>query len=147
MEEAMPARSAASESLGLTGVADRFLVRWRDWWRARDELRNLDRQELQRIARDFGMSARDLEDLAARGPDAAELLYERMHALGIARADAERIAWGLIRDLEKTCSGCCDKRMCRKDLAEHPQDPAWKAYCPNAVALEAIANAKGRFPA
>ena len=130
-----------------TGIADRLLARWRNWWRTRDELGGLDREELERIAGEFGLSAQDLEDLASRGPGAADLLYERMRALGITRADAERVAHGLMRDLERTCSCCGDKGMCEKDLARHADDPAWKAYCPNAVTLESIKGAKGRFPA
>jgi hypothetical protein len=70
-----------------------------------------------------------------------------MRALGITRADAERAARGLMRDLERTCSCCTDKSVCKKDLAVHPQDPGWKAYCPNAVSLESVQAMKGRFPA
>ena len=131
----------------IAGVADRFLARWREWWRARDELTTLDRHELERVAGEFGMSALDLEDLAARGPGAADLLYDRMKALGISRADADRIAHGMMRDLERTCSCCNEKAVCEKDLARHPDDPAWKNYCPNAITLESIRSAKGRFPA
>lgn len=140
-------RSSSTDAGSLLGVADRFLARWRDWWRARDELGSFDRQELERLAGEFGMSAQDLEDLTARGPGAADLLYERMHVLGITRADAERVARGLVGDLERTCSRCSDKGVCRKDLARHPEDPAWEAYCPNAAMLESIQSAKQRFPA
>ena len=143
----MPSTTTDAANGTPTGIADRFLARWRNWWMAREELGGLDRNELERIAGEFSMSAQDLEDLAARGPGAADLLYERMHALGITRADAERVARGMMRDLEKTCSCCNDKGVCEKDLARHPDDPAWKAYCPNAVTLESIKSAKGRFPA
>lgn len=136
-----------AEKTTTLGTVDRFLAHWREWWRARDELIGLDRNELERIAGELGMSAHDLEDLAARGPGAADLLYERMKALGITRADAERLAHGMMRDLERTCSCCGDKGVCEKDLARHPNDPAWKDYCPNAVTLESISSAKGRFPA
>lgn len=141
----MPGRSA-DEAVGLIAIADRLLDRWRDWQRSREELGSLDHQELERLAGEFGMSARDLEDLSARGPGAADLLYERMQALGITRADADRMAQGLLRELERTCSCCSDKSSCRKDLARRPEDPAWKAYCPNAISLESIQAAKGRFP-
>lgn len=143
----MPSTRTDSADIAHTGIADRFLVRLRDWWQARDELGNLDRQELERLAGEFGMSARDLEDLAAHKPGAPDLLYERMHALGITSADAERVARGLMRDLERTCSCCADKGACRKDLAGNPEDPAWKAYCPNAIVLESVQSTKGRFPA
>jgi len=130
-----------------TGAVERLIARWRAWWQHHDEFRNFDRSELDRVAGEFGMTGHELETLVAKGPHAADLLYERMHAQGITRADVERIASGLMRDLEKNCACCGDKAECRKDLAQHPHDSAWKAYCPNVVALESLAKAKHRFPA
>ena len=69
------------------------------------------------------MTADDLRDLAARGPDAAHLLYERMRALGITADDVERTAQGLMRDLERTCACCNDKGTCGRDLANRPGRP------------------------
>ncbi len=129
----------------LLAAADNFLARLRAWWRHHNELGTFDRNELERIAGEFGLSARDLEELEARGPHAADLLYQRMQALGIARDDVERVADGLMRDLEKTCSCCGDKGACERDLARRPDDPTWKAYCPNAVSLDSIKRTKGRF--
>ena len=129
----------------LTTAVDHFLTRLRDWWHHHGELRNVDRNEFERIAGEFGMTARDLEDLAARGPHAADLLYERMQALGIARADVEDVARGLMRDLERTCACCNGKDACKQDLARRPDDPAWKDYCPNAISLNSVKRTKGRF--
>lgn len=129
----------------LTTAAEHFLTRLREWWHRHGELRKVDRGELERIAAEFGMTARDLEDLAAQGPRAADLLHERMQALGIARSDIERLAQGLMRDLERTCACCNDKGACKQDLAKRPDDPAWKDYCPNAISLESIKGTKGRF--
>lgn len=140
----MPETESQAEQRTTRGAVDRLLAHLRDWWRARDELIGLDRSELERIAGELGMSAHDLEDLAARGPAAANQLYERMRLLGLTRADAERIAHGLMRDLERTCACCSDKSACEKDLARHPNDPTWKDYCPNAATLESIMSAKGR---
>jgi hypothetical protein len=124
-----------------------LLGRVRDWWRTSGELGAMDRQELDRIAHDLGMTSDDLRDLAARGPDAAHLLYDRMRALGISRDDVEHAAQGLMRDLERTCSCCTVKGDCERDLADRPQDSTWQGYCPNAVSLESLAKLKGRFPA
>jgi hypothetical protein len=128
----------------LTAAAEHFLTRLREWWQ-RGGLAGIDREELQRMAREFGMSVPDLEHLVARGPHAADLLHERMRALGIARADVEDVARGLMRDLERTCACCDGKGACEQDLAKRPDDPAWKDYCPNAVSLESVQRAKGRF--
>jgi|SRR3990172_9319914 len=123
-----------------------FLGRVRDWWRSSSELGALDSGEVDRIARDLGMTADDLRDLAARGPDAAHLLYDRMRALGITAEDVERNAQGLMRDLERTCTCCEDKGICGRDLANSPDDPKWQNYCPNAFSLTSLAQLKGRLP-
>lgn len=119
-------------------TVDTLLGHLRDWWRARNELASIDQHELGRIAGELGMTTKDLKDLAARGPDSANLLYERMHALGISRADVERAAHNLMRDLERTCACCNEKGICEKDLSKRPDDPDWKHYCPNAITLESL---------
>lgn len=145
MEIAMSHPTHQASRTVLTTAAEHFLTRLRAWWHRHAELRSVDRAELERIAGEFGMTARDLEDLTARGPHAAALLHDRMQALGIARADVERLAHGLMRDLERTCACCSDKRACKQDLAQRPDDHAWKDYCPNAISLESIKKTKGRF--
>jgi hypothetical protein len=123
-----------------------LLTRVRDWWLVRSELGSIDQAELGRIAGDLGMTCADLQDLVARGPDAADLLYERMRVLGIAKEDVEQSARGLMRDLEKTCACCNEKGLCEKDLAIHPDNPSWKSYCPNAITLQSLKSLKGRSP-
>jgi hypothetical protein len=139
-DEREPAGSA------LTAVHD-LLSRLRDWWRRHGELDTMDPEELGRIARDLGMTGPEFKDLAARGPDAAHLLHERMHVVGLTEVDVERVALGLMRDMERTCACCGKKGVCEKDLAARSDDPSWGGYCPNAVALTAVKIAKSRFPA
>ena len=121
-----------------------LLGRLRDWWRTQEELRLLDTREIGRVAEDLGLSRDALKDLIARGPDAADLLYERMKALGISKADVDHAAHGMLRDLQRTCASCREKGICEKDLAKHPDDPVWKSYCPNAVTLESLTKLKVR---
>ena len=149
---------------GAESTAHHFLVRLREWWRRRSELETMDPEELARVARDLGMSGRELRNLAARGPDAVHLLDERMRVLGLTRADVERVVHdlgelerigrevervvqGLMRDMERTCACCDEKGVCKKDLAARPNDDAWEGYCPNAVALTGAKIIKGHFPA
>ena len=132
---------------GALTAAHHFLTRLREWWRRCSELDTMDPDELELIAKDLGMTGRELKELAARGPDAAHLLYERMHVLGLTETDVERVAHGLMRDMERTCACCDEKGVCEKDLAARPDDPSWGGYCPNAVALTTVKIAKGRFPA
>ena len=127
-------------------AVEALLSHLRDWWRARNELAGIDPTELGRVAAELGMTPEGLEDLVARGPDAANLLYERMRALGISRSDVGHAANGLMRDLERTCACCNEKGVCEKDLIRQPNDPGWKSYCPNAVSLESLMRLKGRSP-
>jgi hypothetical protein len=120
-----------------------LLARVRDWWRRQDELSLLDQREVERIARDLGVSSDSLKVMVERGPDAANLLYERMRALGLSKTDVDHTAGLVMRDLQRTCACCNEKGVCERDLAERPDDPAWKDYCPNAVTLDALARLKG----
>ena len=124
-----------------------LLGRIRDWWRRQEELNALDNKEIGRIAEDLRISSDILRNLVARGPDAANLLYERMQALGISKVDVDKAAEGVLRDLQRTCACCNEKGVCEKDLAERPDDPVWKSYCPNAVTLESLSELKARSSA
>jgi hypothetical protein len=123
-------------------AVEALLTRVRDWWQRHNELSGLDPKELERVASELGMSASALEDLAERGPDAANHLYERMHALGLSKADVEHAAFGVLRDLQRTCACCNEKGQCEKDLLERPDNPGWKSYCPNAATLDALVRLK-----
>jgi hypothetical protein len=134
MEAALTGQDAVGALLG----------RIRDWWRRQEELNALDNKEIGRIAEDLRISSDILRNLVARGPDAANLLYERMQALGISKVDVDKAAEGVLRDLQRTCACCNEKGVCEKDLAERPDDPVWKSYCPNAVTLESLSELKAR---
>ncbi len=124
-----------------------FLASLQTWWQQQGELAGVDPHELERIGSELGLTVSDLRDLATRGPDAADMLYRRMRALGISRGDVERTALGLMRDLERTCSCCGHKKQCAGDLEARSESTAWKQYCPNALSLDAAAGMRGRFPA
>src|SRR5262245_18153157 len=96
------------------------LARLRAWLRPSGELGAMSPNEIGRIAEDVGMTASELKDLAARGQHAADQLRERMQALGIGKADVERVAPGLMRDLERTCTCCSEKGCCQADLPARP---------------------------
>ena len=122
-----------------------LLARLRTWWRTKVELSLLDSKEMGRVAGDLGLSTDALKELVARGPDAAHLLYERMQALGVSKADLDHAAHGVLRDLQRTCALCNGKVACERDLVKHPDDPVWKSYCPNAVTLQTLAMLKQNY--
>src|SRR5215470_3720302 len=121
-----------------------LLGRIRDWCRRQEELNALGSKEIGRIAEDLQISTGTLRDLIARGPDAANLLYRRMQALGISKVELNEAAEGVMRDLQRTCACCNEKRMCEKDLTKRPEDPVWESYCPNAFTLDALLKLKAR---
>jgi uncharacterized protein YjiS (DUF1127 family) len=124
----------------------RFVQGMRERWRQRSELAALNEAEFGKIAGDLGLTSSDLNRLVDRGPGAADLLYKRLDVLGITRADAERVASGLTRDLERTCACCDHKRACARDLAQWPDGTGWRDYCPNAIAITSVGSSRGRFP-
>ena len=129
------------------GGAHGLLQRLHLWWQRRHELGDLDRGELDRLAGELGMTATDLQNLVAQGARGAELLRLRLETLGITRTDIERVYPGLMRDLERTCSCCEEKSVCKRDLGRRSTSDDWKDYCPNAISLESVRRTKGRFPA
>src|SRR5262249_60363723 len=61
---------------------------WREWTRrgsTRLELKCCGEEEVERMAKDIGVSAAELRTLANRGPDSADPLLRRMAALDLDR--------------------------------------------------------------
>lgn len=123
-----------------------LLERLSRWFSGRSELSMLPEDEVERMAQDLGMSASELRGVAAKGPHAADLLRVRMAALGLTPADIDRLAFGLMRDLQRDCACCASKDECREDLSHQPESPGWMAYCANAQVLESACAARGRAP-
>jgi hypothetical protein len=113
---------------------------WRNWRAARERLDELDGcgGELARIARDVGVASAELRTIAAKRPDAADQLKLRLEALHIDTVRLRRDEPLVMRDLERVCTQCGSKRRCVRDWVRHPDDQAWRAYCPNAMTLDAL---------
>jgi uncharacterized protein YjiS (DUF1127 family) len=115
---------------------------WRNMRAARERLGELDRcgGELERIARDVGVSQSELYTIAAKRPDAADQLKLRLEALHLDRAALVRDDPLVMRDLERVCTTCGSKRRCVRDWARFPDDAAWRGYCPNAMTFDALSD-------
>ena len=114
---------------------------WREWARrasARFELKCCGEEEVERMARDIGLSSSELRRLASLGPDSADLLLRRMAALDLDRKEVSQTEPRTFQDLQRVCSMCNHHRRCRGDLARDADDPAWHDYCPNASTLMAL---------
>jgi hypothetical protein len=132
--------------LAQTGERPGFVCRLAHWWRswngsrrAMADLDNCGPAEMERIARDVGVSGADLSILAGKWPDAADLLYWRMNEIKLDRMEITHADAQVMRDLQRVCTVCGSKWRCEHELANNPSDPAWQKYCPNATTLLALA--------
>jgi hypothetical protein len=103
-----------------------------------NELLSRGEEEVERIAKDAGISVSEFRKLAGLGPNAPDLLERRMTALDLDPTEVSATAPRTFRDMQRVCSFCEHHRRCLRDLARDPAVPAWKDYCPNALTLMAL---------
>jgi hypothetical protein len=109
-----------------------------DWLKHRREMREmrqLDRDELDRIANDLRVSSMDLEELVRQGPHSADELPRLLKALGIDEHDIASVQPMLLRDTERVCALCGHKRQCDHDLIAGASAENFADYCPNAPTI------------
>ena len=90
------------------------------------------------MARDLSISVPELRKLASLGPQSADLLLRRMAALDLDNKEVSEIAPQTLREMQRTCALCSNKRLCARDLARDADGPAWENYCPNAATLKVL---------
>jgi hypothetical protein len=106
------------------------------------DLANCGPEEVARIARDLRVHPRELAMIAKKGPKAADLLQKLLVALGIDAKGLEHDDPLVMRDLQRLCTTCTDKRQCQFDLANGVTADNFRDYCPNAFTLDALLQAK-----
>jgi hypothetical protein len=112
-----------------------------EWLKHRRELREmreLDATNFGQIASDLRMSSADLEALVRRGPHAADELPKMLTALGIDQDDLARTEPLVLRDMERVCSMCINKRRCDRDLAAGTAAAHYEEYCANAQTIDGL---------
>jgi len=117
------------------------------WWRSGTEgsANELAAEDLERMARDLGVSACDLRSLLHRPAQDARLLRQRMELLGITPEDVSSIEAAMLRDMQRVCTMCDSRGVCIRDLRRSASDPHsqdWRDYCPNAATLNMISTLK-----
>jgi uncharacterized protein YjiS (DUF1127 family) len=133
--------SRSAQTSERNGFARRLAHGWRSWNGRRRTMADLGRcgpAEMERIARDVGVSGADLSILAGKWPDAADPLYWRMNEIKLDWKEITHADPQVMRDLQRVCTVCASKRRCEHELANNPSDPTWKKYCPNATTLAAL---------
>ena len=91
-----------------TGEGPGFVRRFAHWWRswkgrrrAIVDLNGCGPAEVERIARDVGVSGADLSILAGKWPDAADLLYWRMNEINLDRMEITQADPQVMRDFSE----------------------------------------------
>jgi len=118
-----------------------------DWLKHRRELseiRQMDRGDFERIASELRVSPGELDTLVRRGPHAADELPRLLKALGIDQTDLARTEPMVLRDMERVCALCHDKRQCDRDLAAGTSAERYEGYCLNATTINALAPQSGK---
>src|SRR5262249_60587118 len=90
---------------------------WREWTRRgsrRLELKCCGEEEVERMAKDIGMSAAELRTLANRGSDSADPLLLRIEALELDRNEGSRTEPRTFLDLQLDFTMLKQPRRCRR---------------------------------
>lgn len=122
-------------------LLDRALEWWREsraTWQRMHELEMLSDAEIERMARDIGVTPDEFLRLAQMPNGSAALLERRLAALALDPAEIRELSSFLYSDLQRTCALCEEKGRCTYDLDHDPQLEDWQTYCPNAGTLRML---------
>jgi uncharacterized protein YjiS (DUF1127 family) len=134
--------SGANDHRSVLDAIASWVRNYRQAMGLRSELANCTAEEVALLARDIGLSAEELMSAAAKGPHAADELPKLLRALGV---DPRKLASddaSTLRDLQRICIHCGHKGECRHDLAAGTAARSYRDYCPNAMSIEALFQAK-----
>jgi hypothetical protein len=71
-----------------------------------------------RVARDLRVTPGELQELARKGPNAADLVLKMLVALHVDPKCLENTDPHVMRDLQRLCTTCGAKKRCEHELAE-----------------------------
>lgn len=134
----MSALPYAQKRSSLTEIISGWWQKWTGFNPAYSDLSCCAQDEVDRIAKDVGVSAAELRELAKLGPDSADLLLRRMAALKLDQKGLSQTEPGTFQDLQRICSMCENHKRCGQDIARDSTASAWEDYCPNAATLKAL---------
>jgi hypothetical protein len=148
MESAMPGREVGEPHYPTVEFVLDTIAVWINKYRRRygvhDELGQCTQHDVNRIAKDLGMSVSDLRGLAAKGPGAADVLQKMLLALSVDPKALAETDPAVLRDLQRICIVCSQKGRCQHDLAEGTAAEHFRDFRPNAYTLDALFKQKER---
>lgn len=115
-----------------------WVNRYRDAIGHANEFGQCGPEEVSQIAKDLGVSANELRGLASKGPHAADLLQKMLVALDVDPQVIARKDPLVMRDLQRLCINCADKKLCARELAKGTAAAHFHEFCPNAFTLDAL---------
>lgn len=112
---------------------------WLQHQREIREMRDMSSSDFARIARDLCVSPAELDAVVRQGPHASDELPRLLKALGIDEATLSRTQPVLQRDMLRVCAACKQKALCNHDLDSGTLAQRYDEYCPNAPAIDELA--------
>jgi hypothetical protein len=112
-----------------------------DWYKRRQRhssgLEGLPESEVDKIAKDMGVSSADLRALD-RLADQPLLLGRMLEQLHLDAETLSRTEPEIFRDLQRVCALCDVKKRCERDLDAGTGADHFEEYCPNSLTLKAV---------
>lgn len=90
-----------------------------------------------------GMNTNQLCELMNMVPGAADLLQKMLVVLHVDPQEVAKTNPAVLRDLQRLCITCSNKKQCAHDLAQGTAAKHFHDYCPNAFTLDALFNPIG----
>ena len=122
-------------------ILDKLINIFDNWLKHRQEIsemRKFDTGEFARIAHELGVTPDDLDTLVRRGPHAIKELPKLLAALGIDEKSIARTLPLALRDMERVCASCQQKRKCNHDIAAGTSGQHYEEYCGNAATINSL---------
>lgn len=122
----------------LIGAVADWVNKYRRGTGVHKEFQQCGPDEVMQIARDLGVTASELRAIASKDPGGADLLKKLLAALHVEPNQISKANPGVMRDLQRLCVSCADKKRCRNELAAGTAAERFHDYCPNAYTLDAL---------
>jgi hypothetical protein len=122
-------------------VAD-WIRRYRDVIKGEKELARVDPDQIAAMARDLGITAVQLRELASKGPESTNALKRLLMALDTDPKRLEQIDPRVAREMLWICCNCGEKSRCKHELSAETAAQHFREYCPNALSLDELFNLK-----
>jgi hypothetical protein len=102
------------------------------------EIRGLDSGDFARIAQELRVMPDELDLFVRQGSHAIDELPRLLQALGIDEKALARAEPMVLRDMNRVCAVCRQKRQCNRDLDAGTSVGNYAGYCPNASTIDAL---------